>query len=112
MGELRRKQALLDRYEAGGIRPYCDIGRSSSGRPLPDPTADLSTLSVLAKESGRPCLGFSDACPRARRTVSDGQASENPKHELSSGLDLSNTETGQLLQVCRSATRRCAKRHV
>src|SRR6516165_5165981 len=35
--------------------PYCDIGRSSSGRPLPDPTADLSTSSVLAKESGRPC---------------------------------------------------------
>jgi len=36
------------------IRPYCDIGRSSSGRPLPDLTADLSTSSVLAKESGRP----------------------------------------------------------
>ena len=32
----------------------CDIGRASSGRPLPDPTADLSTLSVLAKESDRP----------------------------------------------------------
>jgi hypothetical protein len=38
----------------GEVRPYCDIGRSSSGRPLPDPTAGLSTLSVLAKESGRP----------------------------------------------------------
>ena len=35
-------------------RPNCDIGRASSGRPLPDPTADLSTLSVLAKQSDRP----------------------------------------------------------
>jgi Transposase DDE domain group 1 len=27
-------------------RPNCDIGRAGSGRPLPDPAADLGTLSV------------------------------------------------------------------
>src|ERR1700730_9500817 len=37
----------------GRSRPNCDIGRAVSWRPLPDPTADLWTLSVLAKESGR-----------------------------------------------------------
>ena len=42
----------VDSKPDDGSRPYCDIGRSSSGRPLPDPTADLSTSSVLAKESG------------------------------------------------------------
>ena len=25
MGETRRKQAFLDRYEAGGIRPFPDV---------------------------------------------------------------------------------------
>ena len=38
----------------GSNRPNCDIGRAVSWRPLPDPTADLWTLSVLAKEAGRP----------------------------------------------------------
>ena len=31
---------------SGRYRPNCDIGRAGSGRPLPDPTADLGTLSV------------------------------------------------------------------
>ena len=35
-------------------RPNCDIGRAGSGRPLPDPTADLGTLSVPAQKSGGP----------------------------------------------------------
>src|SRR5262249_40699276 len=39
----------------GGPRPNCDIGCAFSVRSLPDPTADLWTLSVLAKESDRPC---------------------------------------------------------
>jgi thiaminase (transcriptional activator TenA) len=44
---------LVPRSEAPS-RPNCDIGRAVSWRPLPDPTADLWTLSVPAKESGRP----------------------------------------------------------
>ena len=40
----------------GPGRPNCDIGHTCPGRPLPDPTADLWTLSVLAKEAGRPWL--------------------------------------------------------
>ena len=43
-----------DHDPATGVDPNCDIGRAVSWRPLPDPTADLWTLSVLAKESGRP----------------------------------------------------------
>jgi hypothetical protein len=36
-----------------GCRPNCGIGRAGSGRPLPEPTADLGTLSVRgAKTSG------------------------------------------------------------
>jgi hypothetical protein len=35
-------------------RPNRDIGRAVLWRPLPDPTADLWTLTLLAKESGRP----------------------------------------------------------
>ena len=38
------------------------------------------TMTERLARDGSGCLGFSDACPRARRTVGDGQASENPKH--------------------------------
>ena len=41
---------LGDRAEAVAA----SIGHTRPGRPLPDPTADLWTLSVLAKEAGRP----------------------------------------------------------
>jgi len=38
----------------GEVRPNCDIGRAGSGRPLPDPTADLGTLSVQEQKSDGP----------------------------------------------------------
>jgi hypothetical protein len=31
MGEVRRKQAFLDRYEAGGIRPRADLRAGTKG---------------------------------------------------------------------------------
>ena len=68
------------------VRPNGDIGRAISGRPLPDPTADLWTLSVLAKESDRTLVelecdagGFrstihspADASPTSSRTPAQG----------------------------------------
>ena len=54
MDEMRRNRPFAGSPSHREYRPNCHIGRASSGRPLPDPTADLSTLSVLAKKSGRP----------------------------------------------------------
>jgi hypothetical protein len=51
---LRRFQTFAPCSPNGEFRPNCDIGHTRLGRPLPDPTADLWTLSVLAEEAGRP----------------------------------------------------------
>jgi hypothetical protein len=53
----RRFQTFLPSPRDGEARPNCDIGRAGSGRPLPDPTADLGTLSVQEQKSGGPDRG-------------------------------------------------------
>lgn len=45
----RAGKCIPRRREKVASRPNCDIGRAVSWRPLPDPTADLWTSSVLAK---------------------------------------------------------------
>jgi hypothetical protein len=47
-----RKRPFDRDGDIGSTRPNCDIGRGGSGRPLPDPTADLGTLSVQGQKSG------------------------------------------------------------
>src|SRR5882762_2473463 len=54
--DIRRPRRVLPSRASGFVlRPNCDIGHTRLGRPLPDPTADLWTLSVLAEEAGRRC---------------------------------------------------------
>jgi hypothetical protein len=53
MGETRRYRPFAVAAGKGSDRPNCDIGRAGSGRPLPDPTADLGTLSVQEQKIGR-----------------------------------------------------------
>jgi len=51
---LRRFRPFAGPLSNRRSRPNCDIGRAGSGRPLPDPTADLGTLSVQAQKSDGP----------------------------------------------------------
>jgi hypothetical protein len=51
---LRRQRPFPGSEPTGKVRPDCDIGRAGSGRPLPDPTADLGTLSVQEQKSDGP----------------------------------------------------------
>src|SRR5215472_15061992 len=58
LGAFRRRPQCLPHCRDGPSSETlhnCYIGPAVSWRPLPDPTADLWTLSVLAKESDRPC---------------------------------------------------------
>jgi hypothetical protein len=87
---MRRFRPFAAAAGKESVRPNCDIGRASSGRPLPDPTADLGSLSVLAKESGRPLMPGRHPKPFTEADTRDGRAdvpegSGAPNHDALSG---------------------------
>jgi hypothetical protein len=48
---MRRFRPFTAAAGKASVRPNCDIGRASSGCPLPDPTADLWTLTQKARHA-------------------------------------------------------------
>src|SRR5271169_509274 len=56
---MRRFRPFVGPRSSGKVRPNCDIGRAGSGRPLPDPTADLRVRpEIIESTFDRVTYGF------------------------------------------------------
>src|SRR5262249_11717594 len=89
----------------GSNRPNRDIGRASSGRPLPDPAAYLSTLRVPAQESA--VLYYQRVGRFSSNTISKldscgTRAVILPSSSGASGRGLRSTATLLSRRCCRS----------